>query len=325
MAPGPHCVVPDLGGWRIGNTSVEGVWELDSGRPGKNLLITALVHGNEFSGANTLLQLLRAGIRPWRGRLTLAFCNLRAFDAFNPQRPDANRFVDVDLNRVWSPERLAGPPSAEQARANELLPFVVQADWLLDLHSMHEPCAPLLLTGVAPRHLQFSRRLGAPQNVVVDPGHPEGCRLRDFNQFAPNGRDDALSLLLEAGHHFDPQADAIALDVATRFLLLADAVDPAQIPHAWRVPLPATQNEFLVSHAITARSMNFRFCEDYQGLKVIPRKGTVIAHDGDESIVTPYDDCVLVMPSVKQLRPGVTVVRLASRQRVAHGAVPTLD
>jgi hypothetical protein len=26
--------------------------------------------------------------------------------------------------------------------------------------------------------------------------------------------------------------------------------------------------------------------------------------------LTPYDDCVVVMPSMRQLRPGVTVVRL---------------
>jgi hypothetical protein len=26
-------------------------------------------------------------------------------------------------------------------------------------------------------------------------------------------------------------------------------------------------------------------------------------------VVTPYDNCVLVMPSLRQLRPGVAVVR----------------
>jgi hypothetical protein len=39
----------------------------------------------------------------------------------------------------------------------------------------------------------------------------------------------------------------------------------------------------------------------------------VIAHDQDEAIVTPYDNCVLVMPSLRQLRPGVTTVRLGRR------------
>jgi len=32
--------------------------------------------------------------------------------------------------------------------------------------------------------------------------------------------------------------------------------------------------------------------------------------------VTPYDDCVLVMPSLRQARAGVTVVRFARRRPV---------
>jgi hypothetical protein len=31
-------------------------------------------------------------------------------------------------------------------------------------------------------------------------------------------------------------------------------------------------------------------------------------------VPTPYDNCVLVMPSVRQARAGVTVVRFARRQ-----------
>jgi hypothetical protein len=36
----------------------------------------------------------------------------------------------------------------------------------------------------------------------------------------------------------------------------------------------------------------------------------VIGWRDGEPVVTPYPDCVLVMPSLRQLRPGVTVVRL---------------
>ena len=46
-----------------------------------------------------------------------------------------------------------------------------------------------------------------------------------------------------------------------------------------------------------------------RGLEKIPRKGTLIAEDGDRPILTPYDDCILVMPS-RRLTPGQTAVRL---------------
>jgi len=43
---------------------------------------------------------------------------------------------------------------------------------------------------------------------------------------------------------------------------------------------------------------------------------TALAYNDGEPVLTPYDDCVLVMPSLRQLRPGVTVVRLARRREI---------
>src|SRR5664280_3543274 len=42
---------PALGHWRNGNTGVEGVWSFEASEPGPNVLITALIHGNELCGA----------------------------------------------------------------------------------------------------------------------------------------------------------------------------------------------------------------------------------------------------------------------------------
>ena len=43
----------------------------------------------------------------------------------------------------------------------------------------------------------------------------------------------------------------------------------------------------------------------------IAKAGTVLGHDDGEPVTTPYDNCVLVMPSSNRpLRGGVTVVRL---------------
>src|SRR5690606_13633741 len=141
--------------------------------------------------------------------------------------------------------------------------------WLLDLHSMHEPSAALLLAGPSPRHLALARRLGAPQHVVVDAGHSDGCRLRDHAQFAPAGRPDALALLLEAGYHFDPASHARALDVAARFLMLSEAVARAQIPPSWLRPPPPAQTVLSVTDAVVARSMDFAFTGAFSGLQVI--------------------------------------------------------
>jgi hypothetical protein len=46
------------------------------------------------------------------------------------------------------------------------------------------------------------------------------------------------------------------------------------------------------------------------GLGVVERAGTPIAQDGDTVWRAPYDQTVLVMPSLRHLRPGNTQVRL---------------
>ncbi len=310
---------PDLTRWRAGNTGTEGVWHFDSGRPGRSVLLTALVHGNELCGAWALRGLLEAGLRPQQGRLTLAFCNLAAFDTFDPARPDASRFVEEDLNRQWSPERLATSTSLERRRARELLPFVRQADWLLDLHSMHEPGEPLLLAGLQPRNLELSRRLGAPAHVVIDEGHRDGTRLRDHGRFGGADGDAAAtrSLLVECGWHGALASRTVACDMTVRFLgesgAVADDALAAALP-GWRQPDAGERWVLRVTGGVTARSPRFRFLADYQGLELIPAAGTAIADNDGDPVVTPYDDCVLVMPSVRQAREGVTVVRFARRE-----------
>ena len=316
---------PDISAWRAGNTGTEGVWQFDSGQPGRHVLITALVHGNEVCGAWALKGLLEAGVRPRQGRLTLAFCNLAAFDRFDPANHDASRFVDEDLNRQWLPERIAAGDTLERRRAGALQPFVEQADWLLDLHSMHEPGAPLSLTGMRPENVALAKQLGAPEFIVVDAGHKDGVRMRDFGRFGlPDAQaGDTRSLLLECGFHGDLASRTVAQDMCLRFLQAAGTLDAAALHAAlpgWRQPDAPQQWALTVEGAAVARSDRFAFTAPFTGLEVFANAGTVIGHhDGPglgEAVVTPYDDSVLVMPSVRQARDGVTVVRFARRRRL---------
>jgi hypothetical protein len=314
---------PDITAWRAGNTGTEGVWRFDSGLPGRHVMIAALVHGNELCGAWALKGLLEAGVRPQRGTLTLAFCNLAAFDRFDPSNHDASRFVDEDLNRQWSDTRMDDGSTQERRRAAALRPFVHQADWLLDLHSMHESAAPLLLTGVWPRNQALARALRAPEHVVIDAGHADGVRMRDHGRFGlPDDQaPDTRSLLIECGFHGDPSSRSVAQDLCARFLVEAGTLDSEtseRVLPGWRQPDAPCQWALHVTGPVVARSGNFRFTQPFRGLEVIANTGSVIAHhDGKglgEAVTTPYDDCVLVMPSVRQARQGVTVVRFATRK-----------
>ena len=49
-------------------------------------------------------------------------------------------------------------------------------------------------------------------------------------------------------------------------------------------------------------------------MEVLPKAGTVFAH-GEEALVTPYDDCLLMMPNHKG-RQGMRKLRLCRRMDV---------
>ena len=69
-----------------------------------------------------------------------------------------------------------------------------------------------------------------------------------------------------------------------------------------------------VTGGAAARSGKFRFLDTYRGLEVIKKAGTPIGDNDGDVVSTPYDDCVLVMPSLRQVRAGVTVVRFARQE-----------
>ncbi|MGO4575405.1 M14 family metallopeptidase [Cupriavidus sp. 2TAF22] len=301
---------PDIRPYAAGNAGVPYVHTFDSGVPGPHVMVNALTHGNEVCGAITVKALLDAGLRPRRGRLTLAFANVDAYHTFDAARPDASRYVDQDFNRVWTAAVLddTGRDSSELRRARAMRPVIDTVDLLLDLHSMHEKSLPLIVSGPLDKGVGLSRAVGAPANVIVDEGHPEGRRMRDYEGFG-DAASAKNALLVECGQHWEAAAVGVAKDSTARFLLDAGIIDAADVPAGWLQPLQP-QRVVRVTEPVVASSMDFRFAGPYTGLETFPDAGTVIGWRDGEPVVTPYADCVLVMPSLRQLRPGVTVVRL---------------
>jgi predicted deacylase len=307
-------VIPNIHRWKTGNTGIDYVHSFVSSAPGPHVMIMALIHGNEVSGAIVVDQLLKSGLRPLQGRITLAFANVDAYEQFDKNNPDASRFIDEDMNRVWSEAKLDGPAdSCELRRARALRPIIDSVDLLLDMHSMHEEAAPLMMSGPLEKGVRFAAKIGVPQYVISDIGHPNGKRLRDYGGFGdPDSAKNAL--LLEAGQHFSLESKNVALDVAARFLVSNGAVaELDMIRYLKRMGSNASQCFLHVTQPIVANTMNFEFTQDFRGLEMIENAGTVIAHDGDKEITTAYDQCFVIQPSLRHLGPGVTVMRQARR------------
>jgi len=302
---------PDIEPYRRGNTGIEYVTTFTAAQPGPHVVVCAVTHGNEICGAIAVDKLFRAGFRPRRGKLTLAFDNVAAYREFDSRYPIASRYVDEDFNRLWSPATLDGPrQSTELARARALRPVVEAADFLLDLHSMQHPTAPLMLAGVLPKSVQLARQVGIPELIMCDPGHAAGPRMRDYGGFSDPASPKA-ALLIECGQHWERRAAEVATDVTLRFLIAVGAATPDDLAALGGPDFDAhpRQRVIEVTEAVTISGDRFEFVDDFRGLEVLPKKGSLIGHDGTREVRTPYDDCILIMPS-RRLVKGQTAVRL---------------
>src|SRR5579885_1989092 len=266
---------PDIEPYRKGNTGSDYVTTFDSGKPGPHVAVVALTHGNEICGAIAVDRLFKLGVRPARGKLSLAFHNVGAFKTFDPKNPSASRFIDEDINRVWDVGTLDGPrKSAELARARQLRPFIDTVDTLLDIHSMQHATPALMLTGLLGKSLELAHRVGAPRTIVRDAGHAAGRRMRDYGGFG-DPASPKTALLIECGQHWERRAAEVSTDVTLRFLIALGVVSRDDVAALGGPDFDAqpTQRVIEVTEAVTISGNRFDFAEDYRGLEVLPKKG----------------------------------------------------
>lgn len=298
---------PDLTPHAPGDPTLPWTWHWSGPAPGPHVAIVACVHGNEVCGAHALDALLRAAVRPRRGRLSLVLANPAAFGAFDPDQPFASRFVDEDMNRVWTTQRLDGPgDSVELRRARALRPLFDEVDVLLDLHSMHTQAPPVAMAGRRDKGVSLAHAIGVPGIIVRDEGHADGVRLRDFGAF-----DDPASprraVLVECGQHFELGVDRLALEVCWRLLRATGTVSADDVPLDLATPPP--QRVVEVVGRIDLTTDDYRFVRPFRGGEVLA-SGEPILEQAGQVQAAPFDDCMLVMPTTG-LAAGQTAVRLA--------------
>ena len=300
---------PDISAYAKGSDGVPYVWSFRAPEPGPHAMVSAVVHGNEPCGAIALDWLLQRDFTPLRGTLTLAFMNIAAYEAFDPADPNASRWVDEDFNRVWAQDVLDGDrDSVELRRAREVRPVVASCDRLLDIHTMQHLAPPVMIAGTKPKGAALAAQIGVPQLVITDAGHAAGVRMRDHGAF-DDPVSDAAACLIECGQHWESRAETLAKDSTARFLVALGMADAELIAEAGG-DTPPPQTFWRVTEAVTIAD-EFRFAEKFTGGEILPA-GHLLGWDGEREVHTPYDDCMLVMPS-KRLWTGQTAVRLAQR------------
>jgi len=300
----------DISALRKGNVGVDYVHRLSSSEPGPHVVLNGLIHGNEFCGMTALTWLLGKGFRPAKGTLTLIFSNVAAYERFDPKRPLESRFVDRDMNRVWTDEILNGDDnSVEVRRARELRPIFAAADALLDIHSTTFAVRPMLVYAKLDKMRRLAEAVGTPPTHIVSPGgRHQGGLLIEFGAFG-NPAAHNTAIVVECGHHFARSSGDIAIDTMLRFLDHHSMLDEDFAAAHRPAKAPAGADLYEISDVHICRNRDAAFVRPLQGFEEFGA-GELIGNDGEREIRAPYDRCAVIMPKA-QLVPGREMVTLA--------------
>jgi len=185
------------------------VGRYDSGLPGPLFLSVGGLHGNEPAGIEASIRVLETLDRdrpPMHGRYVALRGNLSAL-------ADEQRFVERDLNRIWTPADLAslqeraseedGPDERELRGLLQTFQRLFLEECggrhckevvLLDLHTTSAPCTPFLCMADTLQNRRVSFELGVP--VILGLEEALDGTLLDFMSEAGH-----VAIAFEGGTH----------------------------------------------------------------------------------------------------------------------------
>ncbi|MEQ6120746.1 succinylglutamate desuccinylase/aspartoacylase family protein [Reichenbachiella sp. MALMAid0571] len=146
---------------------------------GPSVIFTAGIHGNEPSGIFALLEVLKklkGSDIPFKGNMYAFAGNLSALR-------EGKRYIDMDLNRLWSEQIISGSESAlldngsvefnkELPELSEQIHSVLAKNkgpfYLIDLHTTSSETVPFLTIGDTLRNRAFALKFPLPVIVGIE-------------------------------------------------------------------------------------------------------------------------------------------------------------
>ena len=270
--------------------------------PGPRVLILGATHGNERLGVE-ILQALRSDLSKTdlRGTLTLVMGNPEAYQK-------NLRYLDTDLNRLASKEQnstvRALDPSQrnrEEKRILELVPFIRDSDYMLDIHCTIRPSKPFVFCANTSRHLELA---GLFEDCPMVGLGISDVALSTGTDFLADSLG-SLGHTLEAGWledqgFFEKTYGYVKTYLSYLGCLLGN--EPKPMSHA-------VSQRYIIYEEIKAFSSAFEFClPEIENFGFLPA-GTIYARDENKSFRVERDS-YLIFPKT-DFAPGKTAVNLA--------------
>ena len=248
--------------------------------PGPTLLLLGAVHGDEVCGTiaiNRIVDDINTGrLTINAGRMIFVpICNERAYAA-------GTRFADENLNRVM--RTYENPTTYEQRAANEIVPLIQSADFVLDIHSQHVDGEPFCFANDMDdmRLMDFIRATGAP--FVITGWDDLYDASTDSSTEDCAARAGVIATTLECGGHDAPQSPIVAYNAALGVMQHLGIIDST----------PIAKNLTRIHMTEVYYFNGGRLARDWRTFDIV-RTGDVIALDArGTEIIAPVDGCIVL-------------------------------
>ncbi len=251
---------------------------IDSWKPWKTISIIACTHWNEVSWIfvfEKLLEEFDIKNKLKNGKLNLIFGNIDAFF-------ENKRFVDIDMNRLWSLEK-EFEKYKDFERVKKIAPYLKNSDIIIDLHSTTTPSDAFIIpvSNFPKKDLDYLK-----SDYVIY------WILEFLNWIVISAiNKNAISLVLEAWQHIDKKTIEIStfnvIILLQRFGFIEKEIEEKII----------SKKYFKISERYKAKSMNitYTYNQNPKSFQEIP-KNTEILKDDWKSWFT-NEDVTVLMPS----------------------------
>ncbi len=261
------------------------------------------IHGNEHAGVialRNIMQHLDEYPIPFEGSFFALQGNNKALALHT-------RYIDIDLNRIWTPrhlfdvDALTGVAEQEELMGlYELIAYITSTTtgpcYFLDLHTTSSQTSPFITISDALNNRSFSSQFKIPVILGIEE-QLEGALLSYINEYGH------VALGFEAGQHDDELSAKHCYTMVTRSLVLIGCIQK-KYADAFKAPSVALSNQSHTSfYHITDRysiapNEVFHMLPGYDNFQRV-RKGTTLAISNGKRI-NAKANTVIFMPLYQQ-------------------------
>ncbi len=248
-------------------------------KAGKTVTILAGVHGNEPCGLKVLKKISKE-LKIKKGKVNLIVGNPRAV------RSNC-RFIEMNLNRAFRPTSelsIRELSSYERKRAEQIMPYLENSDYVLDIHSSSSKITkPFVIC--------------EPQSYEVVSFLPVSIISSNWDKFEPGGTDYFTNLkggkgiCIESGYSLDSSGVGVIEKSVKNLLIFAGLIEG-------QLSRKTKQQKIKISYVYVVKNLYYpvREFSDFEFVE----SGQVVGYDGKNKIKAPFDGFIIFNNSKKK-------------------------